>query len=39
MDKRTKFIFRIKSLIMKCRERGKWDLALRLKDKLDRVFI
>ena len=39
MDNRTKLIFRIKSLIMKCRERGKWDLALRLKDKLDRVLI
>ena len=39
MDKRTKLIFRIKSLIMKCRERGKWDLALRLKDKLHKDLI
>jgi len=35
MDNRTKIIFRIKCLIMKCRERGKWNLALRLKNKLD----
>jgi len=35
MDNRTKIIFRIKCLIMKCREHGKWDLALRLKNKLD----
>ena len=39
MSERDKLIYRIKSLIMKCRERGKWNLALRLKDKLDRVLI
>ena len=39
MSERDKLIFRIKSLILKCRERGKWNLALRLKDKLDRVLI
>lgn len=39
MNAKTALIYRIKSLIMKCRERGKWDLALRLKDKLDRVLI
>ena len=39
MSERDKLIFRIKSLILKCRERGKFNLALRLKDKLDRVLI
>jgi len=39
MSERDKLIYRIKSLIMKCKERGKWNLALRLKDKLDRVLI
>jgi hypothetical protein len=39
MTKRDKLIFRIKSLILKCREKGKFNLALRLKDKLDRVLI
>ena len=39
MTERDKLIFRIKSLILKCREKGKWNLALRLKDKLDRVLI
>jgi len=31
---RTNIIFRLKSLIMKCRERGKWDLAIKLNNKL-----
>ena len=31
MSERDKLIYRIKSLIIKCRERGKWNLALRLK--------
>jgi len=39
MTEKDKLIFRIKSLIFKCRERGKFNLALRLKDKLDRVLI
>ena len=39
MTERDKLIFRIKSLILKCREKGKFNLALRLKDKLDRVLI
>jgi hypothetical protein len=39
MSERDKLIYRIKSLILKCREKGKWNLALRLKDKLDRVLI
>ena len=39
MSERDKLIYRIKSLILKCRERGKFNLALRLKDKLDRVLI
>ena len=36
MSEKDKLIYRLKYLIMKCRERGKWDLALRLKDKLDK---
>ena len=39
MSERDKLIYRIKFLILKCREKGKWNLALRLKDKLDRVLI
>jgi hypothetical protein len=39
MTEKDKLIFRIKSLILKCRERGKFNLALRLKNKLDRVLI
>lgn len=39
MSEKDKLIYRIKSLILKCREKGKWSLALRLKDKLDRVLI
>lgn len=39
MTERDKLVFRIKSLILKCREKGKFNLALRLKDKLDRVLI
>ena len=29
-----KKIFRLKSLIMKCQEKGKFSLAIRLADKL-----
>jgi len=36
VSEKDKLIYRLKYLIMKCRERGKWDLALRLKDKLDK---
>jgi hypothetical protein len=39
MNARTALIYRIKYLIMKCRERGKWNIALRLKDKLDIIKI
>jgi len=39
MDYKTAFTFKLLSLIKKCREKGKWNLALRLKDKLDRVLI
>ena len=31
---RTQIIFRFKCLIQKCREKGKWDLAIRLRDRL-----
>jgi len=29
----TKLIFRVKTIIKKCRERGKWDLVSRLAYK------
>ena len=29
----TKLLFRVKSIIKKCRERGKWDLISRLAYK------
>jgi len=31
---RTKLIFRLKCLILRCREKGKWDLAIKLRNKL-----
>ena len=34
MTDRTKLIFRLKCLIQKCREHGKFLVAIRLKDKL-----
>jgi len=34
---RTKLIFRLKCLILRCREKGKWDLAIRLYNKLIKV--
>tara|TARA_R100000541_G_C1829376_1_gene73828 strand:+ start:77 stop:319 length:243 start_codon:yes stop_codon:yes gene_type:complete len=34
MNKRTALIFRLKCLIQKCRQRGKFKLAIKLKDKL-----
>ena len=34
MNKRTALIFRLKYLIQQCRQRGKFKLAIKLKDKL-----
>jgi len=31
---RTQIIFRFKCLIQRCREKGKWALAIRLRDRL-----
>ena len=36
-NRRTEFIFRLKCMIKKCREKGKWDLAIRLYNKLIKV--
>ena len=33
MTEQTRFIFRLKCIIKKCRERGKFLLALRIRDK------
>jgi len=35
MNNRTALIFKLKCLIKKCREHGKFALAIRLKDKLE----
>ena len=32
-NRRTDLIFRVKTIIKKCRERGKWDLVSRLAYK------
>jgi len=37
MTKRDKIIFRIKSLILKCRQKGKFLLAIKLKDILKEI--
>tara|TARA_R110002153_G_scaffold50432_7_gene141917 strand:- start:1575 stop:1796 length:222 start_codon:yes stop_codon:yes gene_type:complete len=37
MDKKTSLIFRLKCLIMKCKERGKFLLAIKLKDILKKL--
>jgi len=34
MKEKTKLIFRLKCLILRCREKGKWDLAIKLRNKL-----
>lgn len=31
---KTKLIFRLKCLILRCREKGKWNLAIKLRNKL-----
>jgi len=33
MNNKTKLIYRIKYLINKCREKGKWNFAIQLRDK------
>ena len=37
MGKKTSLIFRLKCLIMKCKERGKFLLAIKLKDILKKL--
>jgi hypothetical protein len=37
MTKKGKLIFKIKSLILACRERGKFLLAIKLKNKLKEI--
>ena len=39
MDKKTSLIFRLKCLIMKCKERGKFLLAIKLRDILHNLKI
>jgi len=37
MTDKGRLIFRIKDLILKCRSRGKFKLAIKLKNKLDNL--
>jgi hypothetical protein len=37
MNKKTQLILRIKSLINKCREKGKWEWAIKLAKKLRKI--
>jgi len=37
MTDKDRLIFRIKDLILKCRSRGKFKLAINLKKKLDNL--
>ena len=37
MDKKTNLIFRLKCLVMKCREKGKFLLAIKLRDILKKL--
>jgi len=37
MTNKGRLIFRIKDLILKCRSRGKFKLAIKLKNKLDNL--
>ena len=37
MTKKGRLIFRIKDLILKCRLRGKFKLAIQLKKKLENL--
>jgi hypothetical protein len=37
MTEKGRLIFRIKDLILKCRSRGKFKLAIKLKKKLENL--
>ena len=37
MDRKTQFIFRLKCIIKKCREKGLFSIAIKLKEKYDRT--
>jgi len=37
MTNKGKIIFRIKDLILKCRMKGKFKLAIKLKNKLENI--
>ena len=36
MDRKTQFIFRLKCIIKKCREKGLFSIAIKLKEKYER---
>ena len=35
INRKTSFIFRLKCIIKKCRERGLFDIAIKLKKKYE----
>tara|TARA_R110000803_G_scaffold55447_1_gene112375 strand:+ start:240 stop:356 length:117 start_codon:yes stop_codon:yes gene_type:complete len=37
MTKKDKIVFRIKSLILKCRSKGRFSTAIKLRDKLKEI--
>ena len=37
MTNKDKLIFKIKTLILKCRSKGKFKLAIKLKNKLESI--
>lgn len=36
MNRKTQFIFTLKSIIKKCRETGLFKIAIKIKEKYDR---
>jgi len=36
MNRKTQFIYRLKSIIKKCREKGLFSIVIKLKEKYDR---
>jgi len=38
MNRKTQFIFRLKCIIKKCREKGLFSIAIKLKEKYDRKY-
>ena len=39
MNRKTEFIFRLKCIVKRCREKGKWDLLSHLATKYKLVLV